>query len=551
MPNKFNSINIFLVLVALIALTVLVAGAQAQNRQFYTTHNIWYDSPDKIFSINYHKGKILPAGTRVEIIRVEKGESVTFQIAGTNQKFTLIYQDKFHGPITFSKFMDRLFTEKSFEELTQGLTQQEIDAIKAGKLVPGMSKKAVVIALGFPPEHKTASLNSNTWVYWFSRFKKTSVNFDANGQTILKGKAAAQSAKTNIAEIQTDQAKDTTPPVIVITEPAVTRGMRMAAKTIMIKGNAKDNSGVFEVQINGVDAHLGANGDFWAEVPLAVGNNKIVVRAKDTKSNAADQTFIILREGEAAPPLVAAATKQPVSISAGKYHALIIGVQDYNDNSINDLDEPVRDADRLKNILSVQYTFEPQNVTVLKNPSHDEIMSQFEDLSNKITKNDNVLIFYAGHGYWDDKFQQGYWLPADAEKERRTKWISNSTIVDYIRGIQSNHTLLVTDACFSGGIFKTRAAFTDTPPAIQELYKMPSRKAMTSGTLKEVPDKSVFVEYLTKRLSENSEKYITAEQLFVSFRTAVINNSPINQIPQYGEIRQSGDEGGDFIFIKK
>ncbi len=168
-----------------------------------------------------------------------------------------------------------------------------------------------------------------------------------------------------------------------------------------------------------------------------------------------------------------------------------------------------------------------------------------------ITVHDNLLIFYAGHGYWDEKFKQGYWLPSNASRDNRIKWISNSTIVDFIRGIETTHTLLITDACFSGGIFKTRKAFNDAPPAVTELYKLPSRKAMTSGTLKEVPDKSVFVEYLTKRLESNVEKYLTSEQLFTSFRTAVINNSPVNQIPQFGEIRQSGDEGGDFIFIKR
>jgi hypothetical protein len=78
---------------------------------------------------------------------------------------------------------------------------------------------------------------------------------------------------------------------------------------------------------------------------------------------------------------------------------------------------------------------------------------------------------------------------------------------------------------------------------------MPSRKAMTSGTLTVVPDKSSFVEYLIDRLSENSEKYLSAEQLFSSFRIAVINNSDV--VPQFGEIRGVGDEGGDFIFILK
>ena len=65
-----------------------------------------------------------------------------------------------------------------------------------------------------------------------------------------------------------------------------------------------------------------------------------------------------------------------------------------------------------------------------------------------------------------------------------------------MNGIKTKHTLLVADACFSGGIFKTRSAFGTPPAATNALYNLPSRKAMTSGTLTEVPDKSVFVEYL-------------------------------------------------------
>ena len=89
----------------------------------------------------------------------------------------------------------------------------------------------------------------------------------------------------------------------------------------------------------------------------------------------------------------------------------------------------------------------------------------------------------------------------------------------------------------------------DADKAINMLYELPSRKAMTSGTLTEVPDRSAFVRYLIDRLTENQEKYLTSEQLFSSFRMAVINNSDV--VPQYGEIRNVGDEGGDFIFIKK
>ena len=72
---------------------------------------------------------------------------------------------------------------------------------------------------------------------------------------------------------------------------------------------------------------------------------------------------------------------------------------------------------------------------------------------------------------------------------------------------------------------------------------------MTSGTLTKVPDRSSFTRFLIQRLEENEETYLSSEQLFSSFRLAVINNS--DAIPQYGEIEKVGDEGGDFIFLKK
>ena len=117
---------------------------------------------------------------------------------------------------------------------------------------------------------------------------------------------------------------------------------------------------------------------------------------------------------------------------------------------------------------------------------------------------------------------------------------------NYLNVLKTKHTLLVADACFSGGIFKTRKAFNNSG-SIEKLYKLPSRKAITSGTLKEVPDQSVFIEYLIKRLNENNNGYLSSEQLFSSMRTAVMNNSP--NVPQYGTIQNVGDEGGDFVFI--
>jgi uncharacterized caspase-like protein len=233
----------------------------------------------------------------------------------------------------------------------------------------------------------------------------------------------------------------------------------------------------------------------------------------------------------------------------GKYYALLIAINDYKDPMINSLDKPISDAQSLFDILVDEYLFEKPNVTFLKNPTREQIISNFDRLEKDLTKEDNLLIFYAGHGYWNDKNQKGYWLPSDATKANTSNWIGNSTICDYVKSIQCRHTLLIADACFSGSIFKTRAAFGGLDRTTQRLYELTSRKAMTSGTLTEVPDRSVFVEYLAKRLIDNKEHFLSSEQLFFSFKPAVLNNT--ENIPQFGVVANSGDEGGDFIFIRR
>lgn len=231
------------------------------------------------------------------------------------------------------------------------------------------------------------------------------------------------------------------------------------------------------------------------------------------------------------------------------YHALLIGVNNYSDYRINQLDGPINDAQRLKDVLSNEYTFDDENITFLQNPTRTEIIETFDRLQRQIGEEDNLLVFYAGHGIWDENLKQGFWLPSDSKIDSKAAWLSNAMIRDYIGGINAKHTLLVADACFSGGIFKTREVFVQNRASL-ELAKLPSRKAITSGAMKTVPDKSVFIEYLIKRLQQNEFSLLPTEQLFTSFKIAVMNNSE-GQVPQYGDIQGAGDEGGDFVFVRR
>ena len=343
------------------------------------------------------------------------------------------------------------------------------------------------------------------------------------------------------------------PPVVVITEPTVElkRGFKIVeAKRITVRGKATDSDGIFEIMVNGVEANVSEDGSFVASVPLKYGKNDLVVKATDIKQATSTKTFTIKRKSPEIDEVIVENKKETkIDIGFGKYHALIIGVSEYDDDSVVDLSgEPTKDAQALADVLTSMYGFDKANVKVLKDATRREILRSFIDLRKKVTKNDNLLIFYAGHGNYDKLSERGYWMPSDVDMEYEDNILLNTRLVSEIKSINSKHTLLIADACFSGSIFKSRS-YTKEEKSAQRKYSLTSRKAITSGTLKTVPNKSVFIQYLLKKLKQNENKYLPTSKLFSMIEEPVLNNS--ENIPQRGVIHGTGDEGGDFIFIKQ
>jgi len=353
-----------------------------------------------------------------------------------------------------------------------------------------------------------------------------------------------QNVKSNVVKFKVSNIQDTSPPSIKISSPGINSNMSYQTdkSEINIVGEVKDSSGVRFVSVNNDVRTINEAGVFTSKIELVPGYNTIKLAASDNKDNFQEQ-YITIRY---TPPVVTLSEK---IIKSSKYYGLIIGVDSYQDPNLSDLDNPINDAEKVYNTLISKYTFEEDNMMILKNAKRTDIVNALDYLASTVTANDNLLIFYAGHGNWDERADVGYWLPSDAYLSSSANWFRNSTLVDFLKLIDSKHTLLITDACFAGSIFKSRSGFGQAEKAYEILYELTSRKAMTSGTFTEVPDRSSFTRYLLERLDENTDTYLSSWELFNSFRIAVINNS--DALPQYGEIQYAGDEGGDFIFLKK
>ena len=340
------------------------------------------------------------------------------------------------------------------------------------------------------------------------------------------------------------------PPDIFIKDPlktnyatSVSSAYKISDKEITLTGKVTDDGGVYDLFINNKETPMRLDGEFSVKIPLALDINLIRIIARDKQLVTSEKIVYVERTASDKPE------NEEEDFSEVNYYALLISVSEYEDPDITDLEQPIKDGEKLREVLNKKYNFNSKNIKWLQNPTREEMIVAFDNLGKKLTKDDNLLIFFAGHGYWDKNLEVGYWLPSDSRRSNPANWFANSTIRDYVGGIKAKHVLLLSDACFSGGILKTRNPFSDASPGLIKMYNLASRKAMTSGTLNEVPDESVFMKYLIKQLEENQDKYLTSEQLFTTIKPAVLNNS--ETIPQYGTIQSAGDEGGDFIFIQK
>lgn len=178
--------TVFIVIVAgCVFITTNVMGEADPGKKLFTAYNVWFEKPERIYSINYKKGAIIPAGTKVrdvEIITQRNRKAIIFTTVKENKSFVIYWVKKYHPGKSIKQFKNNLFTTKRFEELTAKMNKEEIMAVKKGEVVKGMSKRALIVCYGPPPEHATFRREQNVWTYWTSKFIRKKVFFSDDGR---------------------------------------------------------------------------------------------------------------------------------------------------------------------------------------------------------------------------------------------------------------------------------------------------------------------------------------------------------------------------------
>ena len=248
------------------------------------------------------------------------------------------------------------------------------------------------------------------------------------------------------------------------------------------------------------------------------------------------------------------------TIPFGNYHALVIGNNDYR--LLRRLETAVNDAKEVGRLLREQYGYK---VTLLLDASRDKILTELDTLRKKLGQDDNLLIYYAGHGELDRRNESGHWLPIDADPESRTYWIPIITISEILNIMTVKQLLVVADSCYAGtmpgsatGLLELGSNNEENLRLLRVMTREKSRIVMTSGGVEPVIDKvggqqhSLFAQGFIELLRANAGVLPGREMFRVLQRRVAVAAYDLErrQIPEYGPIKFAGHSGGDFLFVR-
>lgn len=255
-----------------------------------------------------------------------------------------------------------------------------------------------------------------------------------------------------------------------------------------------------------------------------------------------------------------ATPRQLAGLGLGRYYALVIGNQHYR--RIESLATPINDARRAARVLKEGYGF---TVTVVDDADDVAMLRALNDLNGILKSDDNLLIYYAGHGTrlrTGDR-ETGYWLPVNADPPPTdTFWVANEQVTGHLARLPARRVLVVADSCYAGLLSDDPSFLMRQDASRVSLdyvrIRLPKRARLliSSGGDQPVLDEgsqgnSVFARAFLDALESNRD-VLSAPALFARLQSrvkAAAARTGFRQVPEFKAIKGAGHEIGDFFFV--
>jgi hypothetical protein len=363
--------------------------------------------------------------------------------------------------------------------------------------------------------------------------------------------------RSNSVRLEISSKPKSAPPVLVWISPDQTSSVITANEvTVKVGVNSTYTLRNVTVMINGQPA---SDRGFAVSSPEASKFTKFVEQ-KLTLTPGANEVKVIAEndKGEITTESRMVNMTMPVAVvnlEQRTDYALIIATNEYDEWS--DLVNPVFDAGKIADELEQNYGYKVERVF---DKSKQEVMTKIREYARRnYGPDDQLFIFVAGHGQFDEIGKDGYIVAKDSKTNDETfdSYIPFSVLRTTIDNNPAKHIFLTMDVCF-GGTFDQAIAkrgadgdamYTDIPQAeyISKKLKFKTRLYMTSGGKQYVPDgrpgkhspfASKFLEAL--RSYGGAYRVLTSAKIWMSVETA-------KPEPKFGTFGDN-EPGSEFVF---
>jgi len=238
-------------------------------------------------------------------------------------------------------------------------------------------------------------------------------------------------------------------------------------------------------------------------------------------------------------------------------YAVLFLTNDYD--NWPDLVNPINDGRQIAEELRKNYGFK---VEIMENGSQTDILTKIREYSERKYKPlDQLFIFFAGHGQYDETFGEGFVVTKESLSNdvAKTSYLSHNRLRSIINNIPCEHIYLTMDVCF-GGTFDEAIAHRGMEEEVYReatqsemvnrklVYK--TRRYLTSGGKEYVPDgrpgmNSPFARKFLEALRTRGGKDMILTTGEVNTFVEVLKPQPRSGV--------FGDNalGSDFIFIAR
>jgi len=210
--------------------------------------------------------------------------------------------------------------------------------------------------------------------------------------------------------------------------------------------------------------------------------------------------------------------------------AIIIGISKYQESK-HDLKFSSKDANDFKKLLIEKCRFKNNQINLLCNEkaTYEKIRRALEGWTKKnIGKDDNLVIFFSGHGMRDlddnndeDDGLDEFFIPYDFQEDDISSAIRDDVFAYWINSIKAKKIIIFLDSCFSGGAAKGKG-ITNTKINIKDLSLLDDLKKDIYG---EVPNKKTILIGASKSNQVSSEDFDFKNGVFTKFILDSINKN--------------------------